>query len=122
MKSQVPPQQTGLRRVLNAFVYSYQGFKTCFRSEAAFRQELALLVIAVPIAFVVDVSKAERAILLMSLGIIIIVELLNSAVEACVDRIGKDYHPLSGQAKDIGSAAVLSSFILAALCWGLILL
>lgn len=122
MEKQTPAQHTGLRRILHAFVYSYQGFKACYHCEAAFRQELALLAVAVPVAFIVDVSKAERAILIISVFIIIIVELLNSAIEACVDRIGKEHHPLSGQAKDIGSAAVLTSFIVAVLCWSLVLL
>jgi diacylglycerol kinase (ATP) len=105
-----------------AFVYSYQGFKACFKSEAAFRQELALVAIATPVALLVEVSNAERALLLISLGIILIVELLNSAIEACIDRIGEGYHPLSGEAKDIGSAAVLSSFVIAISCWGIILI
>jgi diacylglycerol kinase (ATP) len=108
---------TGLRRVINAFRYSCQGLNAAWRGEAAFRQEVILLIIAIVIALIVPVSGIERLLLIGSVWLVLVVELLNSAIEAVVDRIGEDYHPLSGRAKDIGSAAVLLSLLLALLVW-----
>lgn len=112
----------GLVRLIKALGYSWQGLRAVFSSEAAFRQELALCAALLPVALWVEVSATERALLMASLLLVLIVELLNSAIEALVDRIGSEYHALSGKAKDAGSAAVLLSLVLAAAVWGCILL
>ncbi|WP_038035809.1 MULTISPECIES: diacylglycerol kinase [unclassified Thioalkalivibrio] len=112
----------GLSRVWHAFGYSWRGLREAFRHEAAFRQELALAVVLLPLAMVLGQDGAERALLAGSVLLILVVELLNSAVEAAIDRFGDGHHPLSARAKDIASAAVLVSFLLAALVWGLVLL
>ena len=112
----------GWRRVINAFGYSMQGFKACFQAEEAFRQELFLLLFLIPIGLWLGETPVERALLLGSLLIILIVELLNSAIEAGVDRVGLERHELSARAKDIASAAVFMSFTLTGTVWGLILI
>ena len=112
----------GWGRVIYAFGYSMQGFKACFQSEEAFRQELFLLLFLAPLGLWLGETPVERALLLGCLLIVLIVELLNSAIEANVDRVGMERHELSGRAKDIASAAVFMSFTLTALTWGLILL
>lgn len=114
-------EATGLRRLYFASRYSYQGLTAAFNSEAAIRQEVFALMILVPLALLLDVTAAERALLVLSLFLVFITELLNTAVEAVVDRIGSGYHPLSGKAKDIGSAAVLCSLIASACVWLIIL-
>lgn len=114
-------EATGLRRLYFASRYSYQGLTAAFSSEAAIRQEVFALLILLPLALLLDVTAAERALLVLSLFLVFITELLNTAVEAVVDRIGSDYHPLSGKAKDIGSAAVLCSLIGSACVWLIIL-
>ena len=108
-------------RIFKATGYSIQGFKAAYKYEAAIRQELALLVIAIILVCCFELSAAERIILLGTVVLVIIVELLNSAIEAVVDRIGTEQHELSGRAKDIGSAAVLTSLLFAAFAWGYIL-
>jgi diacylglycerol kinase (ATP) len=113
---------SGWRRVVNAFRFSMQGFRTCYRLEAAFRQELMLVVPLLPVGILVGGSPAERAVLVGSLLIVPIVELLNSAIEANVDRVGMERHELSGRAKDIASAAVFLSIVLAIVTWALVLL
>lgn len=113
---------SGIRRLIRACGHSASGLRLAFRAEAAFRQELALVLPLTVAAFWLDVSAVERVLLLGSLLLVLIVELLNSAVEAVVDRIGSEHHPLSGQAKDIASAAVTLSLLLAAMTWLLILL
>lgn len=118
---QVPKKYSGVRRIFVAFKYSYQGFVSCFQTEAAFRQELALMLVLMPVVVWVDLPLSHKSLLVMSLGLVVIVELLNSAIEACVDRIGSEYHALSGKAKDIGSAAVLTSLMMAFMCWVLLL-
>lgn len=100
-----------------AAVYSVQGLVAAFRNEAAFRQELLLAVIAIPLACWLDVTRVERILLVMVCLIVLLTELLNSAVEAVVDRIGSEHHELSGRAKDIGSAAVLISLLLWSYVW-----
>ncbi|WP_018872677.1 diacylglycerol kinase [Thioalkalivibrio sp. ALJ16] len=115
-------QLGGPARVLRAFVYSWRGLRAAFRHEAAFRQELALAVVLLPLALWLGQDGVERALLAASVLLILVVELLNSAVEAAIDRFGDGHHPLSARAKDIASAAVLVSFLLAALVWALILL
>lgn len=108
---------TGITRIINAAIYSWSGFKAAYRHEAAFRQELWLCVALLPVALFFAQDNAERAILLASLVFILLVELLNSAIEAVVDRHGDEIHPLAGRAKDMGSAAVMLAFVIAALVW-----
>ena len=112
----------GLTRLIKAAGYSWRGFKTTYAQEAAFRQELALLVLLTPVAIWLAESGVELALMLGSLILVLIVELLNSAIEAVVDRVGKEHNPLSGIAKDVASAAVLMSLFNAALIWTLVLL
>lgn len=111
----------GLRRILHAFVYSWQGFRACYRHEAAFRQEVLVALAAVPLGLWLGQGGIEKSLLVGSWLLVMIVELLNSAVEATVDRFGPEHHKLSGRAKDIGSAAVLLAISLAILVWVLIL-
>ncbi len=110
--------QTGLRRIVSAFRYSLQGLRAAWRDEEAFRLECAAALLLTPAAFWIGTTPVERVLLLGSLLIVLLVELLNSAIEAAIDRIGPERHPLAGQAKDLGSAAVLVSLALAALVWG----
>jgi diacylglycerol kinase (ATP) len=111
-----------MTRVLRAFGNSLKGFRGAFREEAAFRQELALAVVAIPLGLWLGQNGVERALLVAPVLLILIVELLNSAIEATVDRIGMERHQLSGLAKDIGSAAVMLSFVLLGTVWLLVLL
>lgn len=108
---------TGITRIINAAGYSWLGFKAAFKHEAAFRQELALTLILTPIALYFGPTVADKAILIASLIFILLVEILNSAIEALVDRHGDEIHDLSGRAKDMGSAAVLLAFIITGLIW-----
>ncbi|OCG02362.1 diacylglycerol kinase [Gilliamella apis] len=107
----------GLKRIINAFKYSLKGFKSAIKYETAFRQELILLVIAYVIVMLIDFSIYERILLLGSIGVVMIVELINSAIECVVDRIGSERHELSGRAKDYGSAAVCLSLLLTVTLW-----
>lgn len=115
------PGRTGLSRVFHAAIYSWQGLKATFKHEAAFRQELGLAVFLVPLAIWLTRDPVELSLLIGSLLLVLIVELLNSAVEAVVDRFGGELHKLSGRAKDIGSAAVMIALLNAAFIWGLFL-
>ena len=112
----------GIDRLLKALRWSMAGLKAAFMKEAAFRQELLLCVVLVPLAFYFGETGVEKALLLGSLVLVFIVELLNSAVEAAVDRIGKEQHDLAGQAKDMGSAAVFLSLLNVAVVWLFIIL
>jgi diacylglycerol kinase (ATP) len=112
----------GLTRVLRALTASLQGLGGAFREEAAFRQELALAALVIPLGLWLGHSGVERALLIAPMLLILIVELLNSAIEATVDRIGFERHALAGLAKDIGSAAVFMSFVLLTAVWLLVLL
>ena len=112
---------TGLTRVVRAFGYSLQGFRHAWREEAAFRQELTLALAVVPAGLYLGRSGVERALLVWPMLQILLVEILNSAVEAVVDRSGMERHPLAGMAKDMGSAAVLLSFGMLGTVWLLIL-
>ncbi|HDN2511611.1 diacylglycerol kinase [Providencia vermicola] len=114
-------QTKGFTRVIKAAGYSLKGLKAAWINEAAFRQESVAAVIAIIIAFCLDISYVDRILLISSVVLVAIVELLNSAIEAVVDRIGSEYHELSGRAKDIGSAAVFISIGLALFIWALIL-
>ncbi len=117
-----PPDNTGLRRILNAFVFSYSGFKAAWRTEEAFRQEvIGGVLIFIPLGLYLGETPAEKAILAGTVILLMIVELLNTAVERAIDRISFERHELSKEAKDMGSAAVLLTLALALLSWGLIL-
>lgn len=109
--------QRGLRRLFNAFLYSLSGLMLAFRLESAFRQELALAAVLIPAACLLDVSPLERVVLVAAVLLVLIVELLNSSVEAAIDRISLDTHRLSKRAKDLGSAAVLLALIVLAVVW-----
>ena len=110
-------KNTGIKRIFMAGVYSIQGIRAALQNEAAFRQEMILAVIAIPLAIWLDVSAVERMMLISVTVLVLIVELLNSAIEAVVDRFGGEIHELSGRAKDMGSAAVLLALLLAVYVW-----
>lgn len=112
----------GLRRILNAFGYSMAGFRAAFTSEPAFRQLVLLNAVLIPLALWVDVTPAERAILLATALLSLVIELINSSIEHAIDRISLELHPLSKSAKDMGSAAQFMGLVLIAVCWGVILL
>jgi diacylglycerol kinase (ATP) len=114
------PGNTGFRRVVNATFYSVAGLRAAWRNEAAFRQECVGVVVLIPIAVWLGQNAVQRALLLSSCALVLIVELLNTAVEFVVDRVGTDHHELSGRAKDLGSAAVFTSIALAILVWSLV--
>ncbi|MBM2806112.1 MAG: diacylglycerol kinase [Deltaproteobacteria bacterium] len=111
-----------IHRLFNATRYSFQGLGHAWVNEGAFRLEIYLLVIiALPLGWFLGKSAVERALLIGSCLLVVVVELVNSAIEAVVDRIGKEYHELSGRAKDMGSAAVFCSLLLAAAVWLVVL-
>jgi len=109
---------TGLRRLWNALFYSAAGFRAAWRHEAAFRQEAMLTLALLPAAWWLARTPLELALLVGSCLLVLIVELLNSGIEAVTDRVGLERHELSGRAKDLGSAAVLLSLVLVACVWG----
>jgi diacylglycerol kinase (ATP) len=111
----------GLRRLWHSCLNSWGGFVGAWREEAAFRQEIAAGVVLVPLALWLGENGLERALLVGSLLVVVIVELLNSAIEATVDRIGPERHRLSGLAKDLGSAAVATALVLVLVVWALVL-
>jgi len=113
--------KTGLRRLMNATRYSLHGFASAYRHEDAFRQEVLLAAVMIPLALVLDAAAIGKALMIASVLLVLIVELLNSAIEAAVDRISLDRHRLSKRAKDIGSAAVFLSLVNVACVWGLVL-
>jgi diacylglycerol kinase (ATP) len=119
MSDRIKP--TGFTRLLRAFGYSFQGFRHTWREEAAFRQEVALSLLMIPAGLYLGQSGVERALLVSPMLLILVVEILNSAVEAVVDRSGTERHPLAGMAKDMGSAAVMLSFALLGTVWLLVL-
>jgi diacylglycerol kinase (ATP) len=114
------PGNTGLRRIVNATFFSFAGFRAAWRDEAAFRQEALLCVVLLPAAFWLGQTAVERALLIGSCLIVLIVELLNTGIENVVDRVGLEPHRLSGQAKDLGSAAVFTSLVLTLVIWCLV--
>ncbi|HSD52719.1 MAG TPA: diacylglycerol kinase [Burkholderiales bacterium] len=114
--------RTGTRRLLNAFGYTVHGFASAFRHEDAFRQEAMLAAVLIPIALVLDVGGIGKAMMVASVLLVLIVELLNSAIEAAIDRISLDQHSLSKRAKDLGSAAVFVSLVNVVAVWTLVLL
>ena len=113
--------KSGLRRIFSAFTYSLDGFRSAWKHEHAFRQELILFVIGTVVALLLHISAFEKLMLIGVLVLVLIVELINSAIEAVVDRISLERHPLSKNAKDFGSAAVLLAFLLAAAAWAVVL-
>jgi len=114
------PRNTGVIRVWKATIYSLQGLKAAWKHESAFRQECVLGIILLPISFWIAESWVEVSVLMAVCFLVLIVELLNSAIEAVVDRVGPEHHDLAGQAKDMGSAAVMLSLIMAVGTWLLI--
>ncbi|MDP2832092.1 MAG: diacylglycerol kinase [Pseudomonadota bacterium] len=113
--------KTGLTRVWNALFYSLAGFKAAWKHEDAFRQEALLAVVLIPLAFILDVAAIGRALMIASVLLVLIVELVNSAIEATVDRISLENHQLAKRAKDIGSAAVLIALVNVLVVWGVVL-
>lgn len=112
---------TGLKRIVLAAGYSAKGLRATFIHEAAFRQEVVLAAVLIPLACWLDVATVEQVLMIAAVILVLIVELLNSAIEAVVDRIGPEKHELSGRAKDIGSAAVLLALLLTIYIWGEVL-
>ena len=113
--------KTGLRRLINAFGYSIEGFKAAFKHEDAFRQEVFLAMVLIPLAFYLGKTSIEKALMIASVLLVMIVELLNSAVEAAVDHTSTEHHALAKRAKDIGSAAVFFALTIVLVVWGLVL-
>ncbi len=134
MNSKLPPNsnqthtespfkgKTGLRRLFNAFGYTLDGFKAAYKHEDAFRQEVLLAIILIPLALYIGGSHLEKALMIASVLLVLIVELLNSAIEAVVDRVSIERHELAKRAKDIGSAAVFIALVNLAVVWGLLLI
>ncbi len=112
----------GFTRVYKAMFYSYRGLLQAFQHEAAFRQETLAACVLIPLAFWFDVTRVERVLLVGAVVFVLVVELLNSGIEAVVDRVGFEHHELAGRAKDIGSAAVFVSILLWAFVWATLLL
>lgn len=111
----------GLRHLLNSTTYSLQGLASAWRHESAFRQEVVIVIILLPLAFVIAHDVTQWLLLVLPLILLLIVEMLNSAIECVVDRISDEVHTLSGRAKDLGSAAVMFSLLLASVAWGAVL-
>ena len=122
MKESTFKGKTGVRRMVNALVFSASGFAAALRHEDAFRLEVLLAIALVPMGLWLGTGGVAKALLVSSILLVLVVELLNSALEAAVDRISLEAHPLAKRAKDIGSAAVLLSLVNAAVVWGLVLL
>ena len=114
--------KTGLVRIWNAFSYSLAGLRAAYRHEDAFRQEMWLAVVLIPVALLTPASGIGKALMIASLLLVLIVELLNSAIEAAIDRISLDQHRLSKRAKDIGSASVLITLLNVLAVWACILI
>lgn len=115
------PGRTGIARIFHAAGYSWRGLRAAFRKEAAFRQELALLAVLAPLGIWLGESGVQRALLVGSLLLVLVAELLNSALEALVDRVGDEWNKLSGRAKDMGSAAVFVALVNVLVVWALVL-
>ncbi|MGE4314093.1 MAG: diacylglycerol kinase [Pseudobdellovibrionaceae bacterium] len=122
LKAPVPENNTGVRRLINAARFSMQGLRACFRTEEAFRQEVYASIVLIPLGFYLGDTPIERALLVSAVLFVMIVELLNTAVERAIDRISFERHNLSKESKDMGSAAVLLAIAIAAVIWGCILL
>ena len=111
---------TGFKRIINAAGYSWLGFKAAYQHEAAFRQEFWLVILLTPAGLYLGETLLEKAVLISTLLLVLVVELLNSALEAIVDRVSDEHHVLSGRAKDMGSAAVLLAIVIMLLFWSAI--
>ncbi|MEX2523750.1 MAG: diacylglycerol kinase [Gammaproteobacteria bacterium] len=111
----------GIKRIIKATVYSWQGLKTAFHNEAAFREEVVMSLILIPVALWLGENGIERALMIGALLLVLIVELLNTGIEIVVDRFGGEMHELSGRAKDVASAAVFLSLINVLAVWALVL-
>jgi diacylglycerol kinase (ATP) len=118
----IPEKRQGFARVIRALTYSWHGVRAAFQSEPAFRQEVFLTIILLPLAFWVDVSDAERVALIIPIFLMLITELVNTAIETLVERISPEWHDMSKKAKDIGSAIVLLSLVLLVISWAVVLL
>ena len=116
------PGNDGITRIIKASGYSWQGLCAAWRNEAAFRQEVWLSILMIPLGLYLGDNGVEKALLISSVILIVLVEILNSALEAVVDRFGEEHHELSGRAKDMGSAAVALAFVLMISVWTLVLL
>ena len=118
MEDKNKPNGSGIRRIFKASYCSYLGLKAAFKEESAFRQELMLTLLMLPASFYLAASVIHWALLVGVLLLVLIVELLNSAIEALTDRVGTEHHILSGRAKDMGSAAVTISLLIVVITWG----
>ena len=114
--------ETGLKRIISAGGFSMQGLAAAYRHEAAFRQEVWLALVLIPLALWLGQGWPEKSLLIGSVLVLLIVELLNSAIETVVDRVGDEFHELSGRAKDMGSAAVFLTIVLVGLIWTTVIL
>jgi len=121
MNSQNKPNTTGLTRLLRAAACSRQGFRYIWKNEEAFRQEVVLCALCIPLGLYFGDGGTERALLIGSILLIPLVEVMNTAIECTIDRISSEYHELSGNAKDLGSSAVILSICITAAVWGLVL-
>jgi diacylglycerol kinase (ATP) len=113
---------TGIKRIINAAGYSWNGISSAYKHEAAFRQELWLAAVLVPAGIFLGETLPDKAILVSSVLFVLVVELLNSAIESVVDRVSDEHHELAGRAKDMGSAAVLFALIITAIVWAAVLI
>lgn len=111
----------GVGRIVRAFGYSLHGLRQTWATEGAFRQEVVIALVLIPVACIVEVTAVERVLLIASWLLVMLVELLNSAIEAAVDRVSEERHPLAGHAKDAGSSAVLVALVIAGVTWALLL-
>jgi len=109
--------KSGIRRLINATRYSWQGYKAAWKTEEAFRQEAILAMIMIPVAVFLPVELVEKLLMISTVVLVVIVEIINSAIEAAIDRFGNEIHPLSGKAKDLGSGAVLLALFLCGGVW-----
>lgn len=107
----------GLRRLINATRYSMQGIRAALQHEAAFREEFFLALLLIPLALLLPISVLEKVVLIESTLLVPFAEIINSAIEACIDRLGNEIHPLAGRAKDMGSAAVFFALVMAGIAW-----
>lgn len=121
MENQVPERKTGLARVIKAYIYTQQGLVATFKSEAAFRQEVALAVILIPLALYFGPGGIAKAMMVASVLLVLIIELINSAIESVVNRFGPEWNVYAKNAKDAGSAAVFISLVNVAIVWALCL-
>ena len=115
------PGNTGITRIIKAFGFSVKGLKASWKHESAFRQEAMLAIVMLPAAFWLARTSAELMLLVLTLFVVVITEVLNSAIEAVVDRVSDEHHRLAGRAKDMGSAAVFLSLTMTVVVWGILI-